>query len=150
MPMSTWLRRLRGALGMGVTWAVAWALAGAAFRLIVGPGTDDVPFPIRFGIVGFLAGVTFGGVLSAVARRRGFDRISLPGFAGWGALGGLALFGAFALTAGPGGESLLLAPLFAFAGAASAAGTLALARQGGRRELLGAGPDGVGRLPEKE
>jgi len=26
--MTTWLRRLRGAVGMGVTWAVAWAVAG--------------------------------------------------------------------------------------------------------------------------
>ena len=26
--MTTWLRRLRGAVGMGVTWAAAWAVAG--------------------------------------------------------------------------------------------------------------------------
>lgn len=26
--MSRWLRRIRGAVGMGVTWAVGWALVG--------------------------------------------------------------------------------------------------------------------------
>ena len=127
---------------MGLTWAVGWFAAGMVFRLIFGPGTDDVPLPIRFGIVGFLSGVTFSGVLGIVERRRGFDQMSLPRFAGWGAAGGLALFGAFALTAGPGGEPLFLAPLFALAGAGSATGTLALARKAGGRESL----DAVGLL----
>jgi hypothetical protein len=137
--MNKWFQRLRGVLGMGVTWALGWFTAGMIFRIIVGPGTDDVPLPIRFGIVGFLAGVTFSGVLSVVARRRGFDQMSLPRFAGWGAIGGLVLFGAFALTAGPGGEPLLFAPLFAGAGVASASATLALARKadGGSRLTRG-------------
>jgi len=26
--MKTWLRRIRGAVGMGLTWAVGWALTG--------------------------------------------------------------------------------------------------------------------------
>ena len=144
------LRWLRGAIGMGLTWAVAWATAGMVFRLIVGPGTDDVPFPIRFGIVGFLAGVTFSGVVGVLGRRRGFDQMSLPGFAGWGAVGGLVLFGAFALTAGPGGEPLLFAPLFAFAGAGSAAATLALARKAGGRESLAPADDAPSRLPTED
>ena len=131
------MRWLRGAIGMGLTWAIGWFAAGMVFRLIVGPGADDVPFPIRFGLVGFLAGITFSGVLAVVERRRRFDQMSLPRFAGWGALGGLLLFGAFALTAGPAGEPLVMAPLFAFAGAGSATGTLALARKAGGRERGG-------------
>lgn len=142
-----WLRWLRGAIGMGLTWALGWFAAGMVVRLIVGPGTDDVPLPIRFGIVGFLAGVTFSGVLGVVERRRGFDQMSLPRFAGWGAVGGLVLFGAFAMTAGPAGEPLVLAPLFALAGAGSATGTLALARKAGGRESLDAAADVVERLP---
>jgi hypothetical protein len=133
----SWLRRMRGALGMGLTWAIGWFAAGFVFRLIVGPGTDDVPFPIRFAIQGFLAGVTFAGVLGVVGHRRRFDQMSLPRFAGWGAVGGLILFGAFALTAGPAGEPFILAPLYALAGAGSAAGTLAIARKAGERESLG-------------
>ena len=74
------------------------------------------------------AGVIFSVVLAVSESRRRFDQMSLPRFAGWGAAGGLALFGAFALTAGPAGEPLFLAPLLALAGAGSATGTLALAR----------------------
>jgi hypothetical protein len=148
--MKTWLRRLRGAIGMGLTWAVGWAIAGMLLRVVVGPGTDDVPFPIRAGIVGFLAGVVFSGVLGLLGRRRGFDQMSLPRFAAWGAVGGLALFGALALTAGPGGEPLLLAPLFTFAGAVSAAGTLALARKSGGHRSLDAAVDGLQPLPRSK
>jgi hypothetical protein len=140
-------RRLRGALGMGLTWALGWFAAGMVFARIVGPGTDDVPLPIRFALLGFLSGVTFAGVLGVLGRRRGFDQMSLPRFAAWGAAGGLALFSMLALTAGPGGERLFLAPLLTLAGASSAAGTLALARKAGRRESLGAAADAVDRLP---
>ena len=145
--MKRWLRRLRGAMGMGLTWSLAWFAAGSVFRLIVGKGTDDVPFPIRFGLVGLLAGVTFAGVLGIMERRRRFDEMSLPRFSGWGALGGVVLFVVFALTAGPGGEPLYLAPLFAIAGAGSAAGTLALARKAGGPESLEGGPGMVERFP---
>jgi hypothetical protein len=114
---------------MGLTWALGWFGAGLIFQLIVGPGADDVPLPIRFGILGFLSGVTFSGFLRLVAGRRRFDQMSLGRFAGWGAAGGLLLSGALALTAGPGGESLMLVPALALAGAGSAAGTLSLARK---------------------
>jgi hypothetical protein len=142
-----WLKRLRGAIGMGLTWALGWFAAGMALVLVVGPGVDDVPLPIRFGLLGFLSGVTFSGVLGVVERRRGFDQMSLARFAGWGAVGGLVLFGVLAMTAGPGGEPLVLAPVFALAGAGSAAGTLALARQAGGHESLDAAADAVERLP---
>lgn len=148
--MKRWLRRLRGAVGMGLTWSLAWFMAGGVFRLIVGKGTDDVPFPIRFGLVGLLAGVTFAGVLGIMERRRRFDQMSLPRFAGWGALGGFVLFFVFALTAGPGGEPLYLAPLFAVAGAGSAAGTLAVARGAGGSEALQAATGAVERFPIEE
>ena len=130
------LKLLRGAIGMGLTWALAWFSAGMILGLIVGPGADDVPLPIRFGILGFLSGVTFSGVLRLVAGHRRLDQMSLARFTGWGAVGGLLLSGILAVTAGPGGESLRLIPVFALAGAGSAAGTLALARKAEAPRLL--------------
>ena len=141
--MKKWLRRLRGAIGMGLTWAAAWFGAGMVLLLVVGVGAADVPFPLFFGFLGFLAGATFSGILGIFARRRRFDEMSLPRFAVWGALGGLLLSGIVALAAGPGAEILVLGPVFAVAGAISAAGTLALARRAEERELPDANAEAV-------
>jgi len=134
--MGTWLRRIRGAIGMGLTWAVAWLTAGLVLLLVVGFGAADVPFPLFFGLLGFLAGVTFSGILGAVEGRRRFDEMSLPRFAGWGAVGGLLLSVGMAAVAGWGAFPVL-APVFALSGAGCAAGSLALAR----RAADGAPPD---------
>jgi hypothetical protein len=139
--MKKWLRRIRGAIGMGLTWAMAWFGAGLSLLLVVGFGAADVPFPIVFGVFGFLAGVTFSGVLAIVEGRRRFDQMSLPRFAAWGGVGGLLLSGIFAWAAGLGGEFLVLGPVFALSGAGSAAGSLALARMAEDRELLDASAD---------
>jgi hypothetical protein len=137
--MKKWLRRIRGAIGMGLTWAIAWFGAGLILLLVVGFGAADVPFPLLFGLLGFLAGVMFSGVLGIVEGRRRFDQMSLPRFAVWGGIGGLLLAGIFVLAAALGGEALLvLGPVFALAGAGSATGSLALARMAEDRELLDA------------
>jgi len=138
--MSKWLRRIRGAVGMGLAWAMAWFAAGMVLLLIVGPDAADVPFPLGFGLLGFLAGATFSGVLGIAGGRRTFDQMSLPRFAGWGALGGLLFAVIFVLAAGLGGGVLLvLGPVFALSSAASAAGSLALARKAEDQELIGGG-----------
>lgn len=143
--MKKWLRRIRGAIGMGLTWAIAWFCAGIALFLVVGVGAADVPFPLVFGAFGFLAGVLFSGVLGIVEGRRRFDQMSLPRFAGWGAVGGLLLSGIFALAVILAGDTtpeiLVLGPVFALAGAGSAAGSLALARKAEERESLDASAD---------
>jgi hypothetical protein len=139
--MKKWLRRIRGAIGMGLTWAAAWFGAGVALLLVVGLDAADVPFPLGFGMFGFLAGVMFSGVLGAFEGRRRFDQMSLPRFAVWGAVGGLLLSGIFAWAAGLGGEFLVLGPVFALAGATSAAGTLTLARMAEDRASLDASAD---------
>src|ERR1041384_8180125 len=54
--MQKWTRRLRAAIGVGLTWAAAWFGAGMILLLIVGPDAADVPFPLFFGFLGFLAG----------------------------------------------------------------------------------------------
>jgi len=147
--VNKWLRRIRGAIGMGVTWAFAWFGAGMILLLIVGPDAADVPFPIGFGMFGFLAGATFSGVLALVEGRRSFDQMSLPRVAGWGAAGGGLLSTIFvlvvALVEGPAflPNLVFLAPVFALAGAGSAAGSLALARRGVDRELLDSGAETV-------
>ncbi|MFQ5680217.1 MAG: hypothetical protein ACE5HP_12270 [Gemmatimonadota bacterium] len=146
--MKRWLRRLRGAVGMGLTWAMAWF--GAGMILLVVGVRADVPFPIGFGALGFLAGVTFSGVLGIVEGRRGFDQMSLPRFATWGGVGGLLLSVLFVLGVALAGDTTLpghlvfLGPLFAVAGAGSAAGSLALARKAEEREWLDAGDDVAG------
>ena len=73
--------------------------------------------------------------------------MSLPRFAGWGAAGGFLLSAIFvlavALVEDPAfiGNLVVLGPVFAVAGAGSAAGALALARRAEDRELLEATED---------
>jgi hypothetical protein len=145
--MKKWLRRIRAAIGIGLTWAIAWFGAGVVLLFVVGVGAADVPFPLLFGLLGFLAGATFSGVLAIVEGRHRFDRLSLPRFAGWGAVGGLLLSVMFVVTVVLAGDATLLSdlvflgPLFALAGAASAAGSLALARRAEDKQRLNASAD---------
>jgi hypothetical protein len=132
--MRNWLRRIRGAIGIGFIWAAAWSAVGAVPRWILG-FNPDAPFPIIFGALGFIAGVAFSGLVILMEGRRRFDQISLPRFAGWGALGGLVLSGVFARVASLGwGDVLMVAPTFALASAVCACGSLALARFRDKRE----------------
>ena len=134
--MGKWLRRIRGAIGMGLTWAAAWSLAGSVPRWVFGFNTD-VPFPLVFGVLGFLAGVIFFALLVLTEGRRRLDQMSLPRFAGWGAISGFLLSAVFTRIASLGaGDVLAIAPTFAVACAACASGSLALARRAERRELL--------------
>lgn len=138
--MDSWIRRLRGAIGMGLAWAAVWFSAGIALLFVVGFGAADVPFPVGFGFLGFLAGVTFSGVLGVVERSRRFEEMSLPRFAVWGAVGGLLLSALFVPLAALGaGGFLVLAPIFSAASAGCAAGSLALARRAQDPNQLGGG-----------
>ena len=151
--MSLWLRRLRGAVGMGLTWAAAWFGAGmmmmVGFLLTTGSTGADVPYPLGFGALGFFAGVTFSGVLGLVEGRRSFDQMSLPRFAGWGAVGGFLLSTAFVLVVALSdgitflSNLVVLGPVFSAAGAVCASGSLALARRAADRGSLDSG-EGVG------
>jgi hypothetical protein len=136
--MKKWLRRIRGAIGLGLTWAMAWFGAGLVLLLVIGVGAADVPFPLFFGLLGFLAGVTFSGILGIVEGRRRFDQMSLRRFAVWGGVGGLLLSVGLAAVAGWDGFPVV-GPLFALSGAGCAAGSLALARRTEYRESLDVG-----------
>ena len=160
--MKKWLRRIRGAVGMGLTWAAGWALVGVLIgvtsRLLPGLPWDaffevfDAPLP-ALAIPGFFGGALFSMVLGIAGRRRRFAELSLPRFGAWGAVGGLLLslvpaalvavglasvesgvLGLWQLTAAISGPLTLLS-------AVSATGTLALARMAEKRELLEASED---------
>lgn len=156
--MTKWLRRIRGAVGMGFVWALGWAIVGGAvMEGIVDPHGEILDmWPQTLAIPGFLSGVVFSALLSMVAGRRRFEELSLSRFAAIGATAGLTL-GALALGAGflPAvvpvwlRAALVLAPVTLLS-AASASGTLALARRAQHRDLLGASEgaaDAAPRLP---
>src|SRR4051794_18738223 len=85
--MKTWGRRIRAAIGMGLTWGAAWFGAGLLLARV--PGLDsDLPFALLFAPLGFVTGIIFSGILVGIEGRRGFDRTSLARFAGWGAASG--------------------------------------------------------------
>ena len=143
--MKKWGRRIRAAIGMGLTWGAAWF--GAGFLLARVPGFySDLPFALLFAPLGFVTGIMFSGILVVIEGRRRFDRMSLSRFAGWGAVSGLMLSGIFVVAAALRGETLwgvflVFGPALAMASAVSAAGSLAVARRAERRELRGPGGD---------
>jgi hypothetical protein len=120
---------------MGFTWAAAWFVAGLVPRWLFGFNTD-VPFPLVFGVLGFIAGVIFSGLLMLTEGRRGFEQLTLSRFAAWGAVGGFLLSAIFTRAASLGwADAIAIAPTFAVASAICASGSLALARRAGMREL---------------
>lgn len=164
--MKNWLRRVRGALGMGLTWAVAGFFAGMGIELLhniwpnpLGSAVDIWPAALAY--PGFFGGVAFSAVLGIAGRRRRFDELSLPRVAAWGAVGGLMVSLIPAAMVGI-GLATPNAPLwqitaalvgpFTAGGAAAAAGSLALARMAEDRELLDDGRDvaDVGLTEEEE
>ena len=144
--MRKWLRRIRGAIGMGFTWGAAWSGAGIVLAVVT-RFRADAPFPLVFGVLGFIAGVIFSALLALTEGGRTLDQMSLPRFAGWGAMGGLLLSALFARAASLGwGDVLAVAPTFALACAVCASGSLAMARRAVTREL----PDSRGDTAEAE
>jgi hypothetical protein len=151
--MKKWLRRIRAALGMGLTWAVAWAPVGLLLGLVLGGNSrtpDELPVDdwlMPLAALGFLGGAIFSTVLRIAERRRRFDELSLPRFGAWGALGGVVLgvlaVAAWHLDAGFGPVLWLRAAVIVgsatLLSAVSASGSLALARMAEERELLDAG-----------
>jgi hypothetical protein len=97
--MGTLLRRLRGALGIGLSWAVIWALFGLSigFAILyfdpasIDQGEDPVSMAGILATVGFFCGTIFAGVLAFAERRTALRDMSLWRAAFWGALGGVAL-----------------------------------------------------------
>jgi hypothetical protein len=153
--MKTIFRRLRGILGMGVTWAVVWACAGALIGIVqrywlprsypqLPPGALDgiiLANGISWGTYGFALGSLFACVLAIAERRRALEQLTIWRIAVWGALAGALLPVTFMvglkLATGWGVTNGLLSTLLSVSlGAGSAAASLALARSApANREL---------------
>ena len=152
---------------MGLTWAIAWAVAGLLIGVasVLLPGLPwaaffavfDAPLP-ALAVPGFVGGAIFSIVLSIAGRNRRFDELSLPRFTAWGAAGGLLLSLVPAAMVGVGQADIgrpglglwtltavIAGPLMVLS-AASAAGTLLLARSAGRRREL---PTPIPELPSR-
>src|SRR4051812_47755103 len=103
------LRRVRGAIGMGLTWAAAWSAVGSLPRWVFGVETD-VPIPLVLGVLGGIAGIVFSALVTMTEGRRRFDQLSLARFAVWGAAAGVLLSAVFIQSASLGwGDALALA-----------------------------------------
>lgn len=147
--MSDWLKRVRAAVGMGLTWAVAWAPIGILIGIVFGGNVltpDEFPqddWMMPFALAGFLGGGLFSGVLRLLGQKRRFDELSLPRFGAWGAIGGFVAGGLmvarWAIDGGWG--PVFLEGALGIVGATtvmaaiSASGTLAIARKGEDRQL---------------
>lgn len=134
--MKALLRRLRGALGVGLTWAVGWAvvvfLIGTVIGIVDPDSIDAGEEPLRMALtiiapVGLISGLFFAVFMSVAEHRKSVRDLSLLRAALWGALGAAVLP---LLT--PMNDAVLstVCPL----GALFAAGTVALARRAERRE----------------
>jgi len=95
--MKKWLRRIRDAVAMGLTWAIQWAV----LAVLIGTITESLSgYSIEknhldplmaLAMPGFLVGVIFSTVLWFAEGGRRFDELSLPRLAAWGAVVGLLL-----------------------------------------------------------
>lgn len=160
--MNRWFRRLRGALGVAVSWGVVWGTVGGVLEALFGlpPAGAGVGIVLREFARGFAAFAMIGGVGSAVfslalgleGRRRSFADMSMARFGLWGGLAGLTvglvLYSPLVLA--PNGlftvaEAILRTSLAVGVttaiGALSATGSLRLARMADDRELLAAGEE---------
>jgi hypothetical protein len=138
------LRRLRSALILGSLWGIVWLILG----IIVAVTLRWIRFPLRpvdainlavWTGLGIASGTTFAGLLARLERDRTLETLALGRLALWGILagGGIPIvFSAILLAVLP---HVNLEPraygvfaLLGVTGAATALGTIALAKRGAR------------------
>jgi hypothetical protein len=138
------LRKLRGCLLVGGSWAAAWTLVGAlrALSQLLTAGTADIlvsalPDIARvagaWGAAGLLSGVAFAVTLMIAARGRSFRELSILRMAALGAAGTLLCWALLLLADGDFVDNLTPSiralVMLGTLGAASAAATLVVARR---------------------
>ena len=133
--MKGFLRRLRGVIGTGLTWAVGFVALGMGYAVLHG---NPIRSPLSGDDVaaGFILGSTFAVILIFAERHRRLEDLSLPRIGLWGALAALLLTGGLELAV-PGAmdwETVLF--LSVFSGGLSS-GSLALARRAEPKLLEG-------------
>ena len=141
--MKNFFRRIRGIIGMGLTWAVGWAvLWGAPVLIAAGFGAFEGLTPRMFLVgalfvagCGFISGGAFGMILSAFERKKKLGDLSLKRIALMGGLvgvlGGSALVAIFGIT--------LWIPIviLTVTGVGFASGTVALAKRSDTKLIEG-------------
>jgi len=141
------LRRLRGALVIGLLWGTLWLVLGiAADALVVwfaSPprAVDTLLLGIWTGL-GIASGTTFAGLLAGLERNRTVDTLAFRRLVLWGVLAGAGipiLFATIVLALAAPDLHLARSDVVVFMvlgaiGAATAAGTIAIARGGERVE----------------
>jgi len=110
--MKEWLTRIRGAVVMGLAWAVVWAPIAVLAGLIVDPdGSMDEMWPAIGAYPGFLSGVVFSALIGIAYGRRGAGDLTPLRAGAWGAAAGV-LVGVLPFTIG---ESTSKLPLWQLA-----------------------------------
>jgi hypothetical protein len=136
------LRRIRGAIGIGITWAVVWApVAVFVGTQIIDPDNSmDEMWVMAGALPGFFSGVIFSIVVGIAARRQRLDELTIPRVAGWGAIAGLFIGILPFLIGDTNGNppawllGAIIIPTFTVLSTVSAAASLAIARNALNRE----------------
>ena len=150
--MKPWVRRVRGTIGLGLLWAAGGFCVGGMIELLdnILPGGLAMAsavdmWPQTLAIPGFLGGVIFAVVLMVAARHQQFDELSMPRFAGWGAITGLTL-GGLAMSIG---APVIFLAIMAGAATVAAATSLWLARRATQRTPLASSATSTSALPPR-
>lgn len=136
--MGSFLRKLRGILRTGLTWAGAWSIAGTLLQaglhiLGIARAPDLAVAPLMWGVMGFYGGSAFGALLSLTEGRKTLEKLRIGRVAIWGLVAGLAIPVLYELLRGDlqalslvtfSMEALIVGPL----SAVSAAGMTAIAK----------------------
>lgn len=140
--MNKVLHKVRGLLGVGVTWGALWAGIGAGIGLAIGivrPEVWEWTNPIfewaaGMGMYGVVSGFGFGTLLTLREGRKTLSDLSLRRTALWGLLGGAVvplLFGAAGLF--PAGTTVMdivgAIGVTGFLGGTFASGSVAIAKR---------------------
>jgi len=129
------LKRLRGIVGTGLTWAVGCVALMAGITAFGGWWDEffnEIPIYATFG---FIMGSAFAGILSLTERHRRLGDLSLRRVALWGALGGLVFLGGFSLLYGP--PNLVSWLVMTSLSAGLASGSVALAKRADSKLIEG-------------
>ena len=135
--MKTWLRKLRGILGIGATWGLVGGVVGTvggAVALLFGLPVLETLLIAGLGgtALGFVIGGGFASILSLMDGRRSLEQLSPARSAMWGASAGVLSMVLMTLMGGgpePLYNFLLASGVFGGIGAGMAAGTVLLARR---------------------
>lgn len=133
-------RRIRGILGIALTWAAGWGILGAVLSNFTVPvwvettGRSPITYIALVALsgagCGFISGVAFSLFLLLAERKRTIYQLSLLRAAVWGGIGAMVLFMPQFLLLGVSPGLAFLAAVFGSVGASSAAATLLAARRG--------------------